>query len=160
MHVYKKTLSSCSKRFYSWLLFWNENKLSGFSKVLISLCSPSAPARLLSKCRGVLIWSVQHVMSLCVPAQSWQSLHTLRGPQSKGRTCNSNFWLLWTVVRAGNYVHGCVFMWVSVSGSYYRLSPCYSAQGQGGVHHLILVSTPIRPGRPTSAGLAAQETCL
>lgn len=96
-------------------------------------------------------------MSLCVPAWSRRSLHTPRGLQSVGQTCNSNFWLLWTLVRAANSVYVCVFVRGAVSGGYYRLCPCHSLLGHRGVYHLILVSTPIRLLRPSPAGPATQE---
>lgn len=95
-------------------------------------------------------------MRLCVPAWSWQSLHTPRGLQSGVQTCNSDFWLLWTLERAANSVYVSVFVWRHISGGYYRLCPRNSLLGQMGVYHLILVSTPIRPLRPSPAGLAAR----
>ncbi len=97
-------------------------------------------------------------MRLCVPAWSCRSLHTPRGLQSGVQTYNSNFWLLWTLERAANSVYVCVFVWGHISGGYYRLWPHHSLLGQMGVYHLILVSTPIRPLRPSPAGLATRDT--
>lgn len=47
-------------------------------------------------------------MSLCMLTRCQQSLGAPRGLQSGRQTCNSNFWLLWTLVRAADSVYVCV----------------------------------------------------